>query len=90
MGQLQGGTKADLVKCFPPHGHQGIKVRSNDTDVIVLAISFVPTLSLDELWISFGCSKQVCNLPAHAIATSLDREKAAVLTVLASIEFRLS
>ena len=61
------------------YGHRRIKIRSNDTDVVVLAISIVPTLALDELWISFDCSKKVRNLPAHVIATSLGREKAAVL-----------
>ena len=63
------------------HGHRRIKIRSNDTDVVVLAISVASTLPLDELWISYGSSKQVRNLPAHAIATSLGEEKAGVLPV---------
>ena len=61
------------------HGHQRIKIRSNDTDVVVLAVSIALTLPLDELWISFGSSKKVCYLPAHTIATSLGLEKAGVL-----------
>ena len=31
------------------------------------------------MWISYSSSKQVHNLPAHAIATSLGREKSCVL-----------
>ena len=61
------------------HGHQRVKIQSNDTDVVVLAVSIAPTLPLDELWISFGSSSQVHYLPTHTIATSLGREKAGVL-----------
>lgn len=34
------------------HGHRRIKIRSNDTDVVVLAVAFAPLISIDELWIS--------------------------------------
>ena len=63
------------------YGHRRVKIRSNDTDVAVLAVSIAPTLQLDELWISFGSSKQVRYLPARSIATSLGREKASVLSI---------
>ena len=59
--------------------HRQVKIRSKDTAVVVLAVSIARTLPLDELWMSFGSSKQVCYLPAHTIATSLGREKADVL-----------
>ena len=61
------------------HGYRRVKIRSNDTDIVVLVVSIAPTLQLDELWISFGSSKQVRYLPAHTIATSLGLEKASVL-----------
>lgn len=61
------------------HGFRRIMIQSNDTDVVVLAVSIAPLLPLDELWISYGSSKHVRNLPAHAIATSLGREKGCVL-----------
>ena len=66
------------------HGHRRI-IRSNDTDVVVLAISIASTLPLDELWISYGSSKQVRNLPVHAIATSLGEEKAGVLPMFRAL-----
>jgi len=61
------------------NGFRRIMIQSNDTDVVVLAVSIAPLLPLDELWISYGSSKHVRNLPGHAIATSLGREKACVL-----------
>ena len=63
-------------------GHRRVRIRSKDIDVVVLAVSIAPTLPLDELWISFGSSKQICYLPAHTIATSLGREKEGVLPML--------
>lgn len=60
-------------------GCRRIKIRSNDTDVVVLAISIAPLLQLEELWVTYGSSKQVRNIPAHAIATSLGQDKASVL-----------
>ena len=64
------------------HGHRRIKIRENDAGFVVLGVSNDPTLTLDELGISFGSSKRVRYLPAHAIATSLDREKAGLLPSL--------
>ena len=57
-------------------GHRRrIKIRSNDTDVVVVAISIAGTIPADELWI-YGSAKQLRNLPAqYEIATSLGREK---------------
>ena len=48
------------------HGHRRIKIRSNDTDVVILAVSIAPTLPLDELWISFGSSMQAGPLSSSA------------------------
>ncbi|XP_078355303.1 uncharacterized protein LOC144639911 [Oculina patagonica] len=61
------------------NGFRRIMIQSNDTDVVVLAVSIAQLLPLDELWISYGSSKHVRILPAHAIATSLGREKTCVL-----------
>ena len=71
------------------HGHRRVKIRSNDTDVVVLAVSIAPTLQLDELWISFGSSKQVHYLPEHTIATSLGRERASVLPMFHALTNRV-
>jgi len=60
-------------------GHRRVKIRTNDTDVVVLAISVVNTLSVDEMWITFGLGKHVYNLAAHSIAISLGQDKASVL-----------
>ena len=55
------------------------KIRSNDADVVVLAISVANTIQADELWIAYGSGKHLHNLPAHSIATSLGPEKSSAL-----------
>ena len=47
--------------------------------MVVLAISVVNTLPVDELWITYGLGKHVCNLVVHSIAMSLGQDKASVL-----------
>ena len=58
---------------------QWVKIPTNETDIVMLAVSISPVLPLDELWKSYGSSKQLCNLPAQAIATSLGWEKVSLL-----------
>ena len=67
------------------NGHQRIKIRTNDTDVLVLAISIVSLLPIDELWVSIGSSRNLTYLPAHTIAASLRRDKARVLPIFHSL-----
>ena len=60
-------------------GHRRIKIRTNDTDVIVLALSVVSTLPVDEFWITYGAGKNVRHMPAHVVASSLGPSKASAL-----------
>lgn len=60
-------------------GHQRIKIRSNDTDVVVLAISVAHTIPANELWIAYGSGKTLTYLPVHSIAESLGEEKSSAL-----------
>ena len=62
-------------------GHRRIRIRSNDTDVVVLAISVVSILQADEVWVTHGSGKNVQNIPVHAVATSLGRDKASTLPI---------
>lgn len=66
-------------------GHKRIKIRSNDTDVIVLAISVVNTVLVDELWVAYGSGKHRHNLPAHTIARSLGQDKSSALPMFHAI-----
>ena len=59
-------------------GHWWNRIRSNDTDV-VLTISVASTLPRDELWITFGSGKNVQNILALTITTSLGPDKASTL-----------
>ena len=61
------------------NGYKKIKIRSNDTDVIVLGVSVVNTIDAEELWIMHGSGKNIQNVPAHAIATSLGVDKSTSL-----------
>ena len=63
------------------NGHQHIKIRTNDTDVLVLAICIASLLPIDELWVSIGSSRNLTYLPAHTIAASLGQDKAHVLPI---------
>lgn len=67
------------------NGLRRVKIRSNDTDVIILAISVVDLLQLDELWVSHGTSTKLQYLPAHTIANAIGRDKAKVLPLFHSI-----
>ena len=51
--------------------HRRIRIRNNDTDIVVLAISVASTLPTDELWITQGSGKNLQNIPALAIEMSL-------------------
>ncbi|XP_031574483.1 uncharacterized protein LOC116308242 [Actinia tenebrosa] len=60
-------------------GHRRVMVRSNDADVVLLAVSIFNLLQVDELWVTYGSGKHLQFLPAHSIAGSLGTERASVL-----------
>ena len=61
------------------NGHRSIKIRSNDTDVIVLAISVANSIPANEIWITHGSGKNVRNLPVHTLAACLGPDTAFTL-----------
>jgi len=60
-------------------GHQRIKIRTNDTDVIVLAPSVASTLPVDEFWITYGSGENVQHMPVHLVGSSLGPFKVSAL-----------
>ena len=52
-------------------GHASLVIRTVDTDVVVLAITAVNKLQLQELWVAFGTSKNLGYLPAHEYTLAL-------------------
>ena len=56
-----------------------IIIRIADTDVVVLAISVVGELKVEELWVAFGTGKHCIYIVAHAIASSLGADKSRAL-----------
>ena len=54
-------------------------IRTADTDVVVLAISVVEEIKVEELWVAFGTGKHFRCIAAHAIASSLGADKSRAL-----------
>ena len=53
-------------------------VKASDTDILVIAISVMPTLqaiSLQQLWIAFGQGRNMRWIPAHELYRSIGTEK---------------
>ena len=57
-------------------------IRTIDTDVVVLAVSKMQDIDVDELWIAFGTSKHFRYLATHDIAAQLGTQKAKALPML--------
>lgn len=60
-------------------GFDKITIHTVDTDVVVLAVSCVPKLEIEELWVAFGTGIHLRYIPAHAIASSLGPDKSKAL-----------
>ena len=56
-----------------------IIIRIADTDVVVLAISVVEEIKVEELWVAFGTGKHFRYTAAHAIASGLGSDKSRAL-----------
>ena len=59
-------------------GNQTLMIKANDTDVVVIAISILPSLQelgLQKLWIAFGQGKHLKWIPIHDIVSSIGPEK---------------
>ena len=56
-------------------GCRKIFIRTVDTDVVVLVVSTVQHLSVDEIWIAFGAGKHFRYLPVHSIAEQLGPQR---------------
>ncbi len=55
-------------------GYQTLMIKANDTDVVVIAISILPSLQelgLQKLWIAFGQGKHLKWIPIHDIVSFL-------------------
>ncbi|KAF5282114.1 hypothetical protein FQR65_LT14432 [Abscondita terminalis] len=64
------------------HGARCIVIRSSDTDVLILAVSFfhsLKALGLSQLWLFFGSGNKQRFISVHGISESLGQEKSAAL-----------
>jgi len=56
-----------------------VMIKTVDTDVVVLAISFFSECSLDELWVEFGSGKYHRYIPIHVLHKAFTEEQAQAL-----------
>ncbi|KAK3731974.1 hypothetical protein QZH41_003373 [Actinostola sp. cb2023] len=70
-------------------GHKKIAIRTNDTDVVVLAISMVNQVNADEIWLAFGTGKTFRYLAAHQISAELGENKAKALPMFHALTAKL-
>ena len=66
-------------------GYRKILIRIVDTDAVMLAVSRVQHLSVDEIWIPFGTGKHIRYLPVHSIAEQLGPQRSKALPMFHSI-----
>ncbi len=60
-------------------GYNRILIIANDTDVIVLAISFFTEIAAEKLWVTFGIGKKLRYVPIHDICHAMSPTKAYAL-----------
>ena len=66
-------------------GHHTEYVRTVDSDIVVLAIRFFPTLGLVELWVGFGSGKKLRDIPIHDICSDLGPSRSVALPLFHAI-----
>ena len=58
------------------HGYKRILIIANDTDIIVLGISFFSDIGADKLWVSFGIANKLRNIPIYDTCSTMSSAKA--------------
>ena len=61
------------------NGYERILIVANDTDIIVLGISFFSDIGADKLWVSFGIGNKLRNISIHDICNTMFSAKAKAL-----------
>ena len=59
-----------------------VMIFANDTDIIVLGISFFSDIRADKLWVSFGIGNKLRNISIHDICSTMSSTKAKALPEL--------
>ena len=66
-------------------GYRRILIKTNDADVVVLAVSVAENLPADEIWISYGTGKRLRHLAAHESAKKIGQQKAKALPLAGTL-----
>lgn len=68
------------------NGYTRVAIRTTDSDVVVIGVSVMQHLKdLCELWIAFGCGKNLRYIPVHTIAQQLGNARSSALPVFHSL-----
>ncbi len=67
------------------NGSLKVKIRSNDTDIIVLGTALFPQLDLEELEVTFGSGKTFRVIKIHQLYNALGTEKCQALLLFHSL-----
>ena len=60
------------------HGHRMVMLKTNDTDVLVIAITVFPVLKdqgLEKMWLAFGQGNDTRFIPVHDVISTLGPDK---------------
>ena len=78
--QEEADTRVFLhIKDIATQGAEKVKLKTVDTDVIVIAMAMFPRLNLEELWIEFGSGKNKSYYPIHQLYHHYGRDKCQAL-----------
>jgi hypothetical protein len=80
----EGDTRMILHAADAAHTADKILLRTVDTDVLVLAVSFFSEVPVTELWVALGTGKNLKYFPAHDIANTMGPDKSKALRVFHS------
>ena len=67
------------------HNFKRILIHANDIDSVVIAISCMQDLNIDELWIAYGTGKAFKYIPIHLIVEQLGHDKSRALLAFHAI-----
>ena len=60
-------------------GYKRILIIANDTDVVVLAVSFFNEIGAEKLWVTFGKGKKIRYISIHDVCNAMSPEKTRAL-----------
>ena len=67
------------IKDMAQQGHTKVMICTVDTDVVVIVVAKFLQIDLEELWVTFGTSKNYRHIEVHKIISRIGTEKSQAL-----------